>query len=834
MARPLAAPAAAGGMLARVTQADQLAAQAAQWQAAGRTDMAAQLYVAALEHDPSKFAIRMQLAECLVVLGQADHAAEHYLVVAQAYAARGHQQECLAICERILAIAPQAFVYMSVGPMVRRIGRAARPVCARAAEAHLAAGRQTDGLQILRLGAELDPHNPDVRRQLARIYLARHMKREAVEALLDAGNLLLQARRYDDYVQVAAQILALEPGELDTLRDLPRVYLELRRPHEAVHMLGQLTKASPGDIVGYELLAQAFALIGRLDKCLSVLERLVEQLGATGQADKADAILNHARYWRPTDMGFLRSLKRIVIPRPPPPAERSAVRPAPEGTVVLSIADLLVDEVSKRSPTPGQPGGVKLTEAEGTLTLRLDDLILDEMDQAAGRGVAPTKPPSGAPPPPPARRGTPPPVPKRAAAPASTGRPPAPPSREPPDLARRRLGAPQASALPVDSTVALEACDLIEAITGELERSALAGTDAPTRPERPEQPPLLASHDAWSPSHDDGVAATIALPRREAGAAHADDIDEAVTRPPASRAAAPGRSMSDLIYDDDEPDADGRRDDSRRARAPRDDDEPDAETLLHMKPLSLADIERALAKQAAAAAAAASPVAPPPVSLPTVPLPRLEHAQPPPMTAPPPMTSAPAKLDPSTAFDGDDDDGGPPTTAVVLPSAPRSGVIDDAQTVAKLTPLAAADIARAFSQHSPTRPPPPPVSDDAITLPPASRTPAAGPANALPPEPPLLFPPEPPLLLPPEPPPLLPPEPPLLLPPEPPLLLPPEPPLLPPEPPLLPPEPPLLPPLSARAHDVDEEDDDEEGTVTMAALRPEDLLRGLGGRPRGS
>ena len=111
-------------MLARVTQAEQLAAQAAQWQAAGRPDMAVQLYTAALDQDPSKFAIRMQLAECLAYLRQPEAAAEQYLMVAQAYAARGHGQECLAICERIINIAPQSFVYMSVGPMIRHVCRA--------------------------------------------------------------------------------------------------------------------------------------------------------------------------------------------------------------------------------------------------------------------------------------------------------------------------------------------------------------------------------------------------------------------------------------------------------------------------------------------------------------------------------------------------------------------------------------------------------------------------------------------------------------------------------------------------------------------------------------
>lgn len=384
-------------MLARMTQAEQLAAQAAQWQAAGRPDMAAQLYTASLDQDPSKFAIRMQLAECLAYLGQPEQASEQYLMVAQAYAARSRLQECMAICERILNIAPQAFVYMSVGPMIRRIGRHARPLCAKAAELHLNAGRQTDGLQILRLGAELDPHNPEVRRQLARIYQSRHMQREAVEALADAGGLLIQAKRYDEYIQVANQLLAIEPNDVGTLRDLPRVYLELGKPHEAVRTLGQLTKASPGDIVGYEILAQAFASIGRTDKAISVLERLVEELGATGQGDKADAILNHARYWRPTDLGFLRSLKRIEVPRPrPKPAATSSVpppQPAPEGTVMLSIADLIVDS---EAPPASEDSAVRLVEADGTLTLNLEELIIDETSSVVARPSAPPPPPEEA------------------------------------------------------------------------------------------------------------------------------------------------------------------------------------------------------------------------------------------------------------------------------------------------------------------------------------------------------------------------------------------------------------------------------------------------------
>lgn len=748
-----------------MTQAEQLVAQAAQWQAAGRADMAAQLYAAALEQDPSKFAIRMQLAECLVYVGQTDQAAEQYLMVAQAYAARGRQQECLALCDRILAVAPHAFVYMSVGPMVRRIGRHARPLCARAAEAHLAAGRQTDGLQMLRLGAELDPHNLDVRRQLARIYQARHMKREAVETLLDAGNLLLQAKRYDEYVQVAEQILALEPRDIDTLRDLPRVYLELRKPHEAVRMLGVLTKVSPGDIVGYEILAQAFALIGRNDKALSVLERLVEELGATGQADKADAILNHARYWRPTDVGFLRSLKRIEVPRPKPQAPAAAPprEAAPEGTVVLSIADLLVNE-SRRAPAPGQAGGVQLTEAEGTLTLRLDELMLDEMQQAAGHGVSPpTQPPVGRPPPPPSR-----------------GRKPPPPSpREPPPPSPRAV-QPKA-----DATISLDAADLIEALTGEIPRSSLGLGNAPTRPDHelddgtltheveagPETVALILPEDLPTVAPPGrGVAAedrpTVAPPGRFAAA------DELPTVAPPGRLAAPApadnRSISELIYDDDDGDGDVG---TTMSLSRRDDDEPDGPTLLHMKPITAEDIARAMAQRQAA-----QPVAPP------------SQPEPPAWSPPPPAMpeawSAPPRPIPEAA--SSIPDASTPDTSTMGSTSrpatqpqhdgPRGGMGDDAPTMARLTPLTAADIARALSQGSPTRPPPGAVNEDAVTVPPASRR-----AIDDDPEPP-----------------------------------------------------PLLPPMIATPPRERDEEEEEELTTTLEALRPEDLLRIPGRGPGGS
>ncbi|MEX1363817.1 MAG: tetratricopeptide repeat protein [Nannocystaceae bacterium] len=648
-----------------MTQAEQLAAQAAQWQAAGRPDMAVQLYTAALDQDPAKFQIRTQLADCLVHLQQPDTAAEQYLMVAQAYAARGRAAECIAVCERIIQVSPQSFVYMSVGPMIRRIGRHARPLCAKAAELHLSAGRQTDGLQMLRLGAELDPHNPEVRRQLARIYLARHMKREAVEALCDASNLLLQAKRHQDFVEVANQILELEPRDVNTLRELPRVYLELHKPHQAVRALGQLTKVSPGDIAGYEILAQAFALIGRTDKALGVLERLVEELGATGQADKADSILNHARYWRPSDTGFLRSLKRVEIPRPRPASTESPPPPSAEGTVVLSIADLMV-EPSRSAKNPGhEDSSVRLVEAEGTVTLDLDELMIDEMAQMASMGLRP-------PPPPPAAR------------------------------------ASSAPAEPVDATITLDGNALADALVG------------------------LETGGARRPDAVDEAAATVPP------ASEPSPPDLVGSPKSASHLTANPNSISALVYDDD-------------------DDDAEPATLLHMKALTAEDIARAQRAQATEPAppAALDLDAPTlaPGTAPSRPAVDLDA----PTVAPPGRVrpaADPQRLDephattlgPADGFERDID--GP----TLGPSGPDStfGGGEDGPTHARLSPLTAADIARALSKGGPQTPahvpspsqppsPQPPsmvaVGDDDETRPP----PGSAPARAAEPEqPPLL------------------------------------------------------------------------------------------------
>lgn len=357
--------------------------RAARWVAAGRPDQAAHLYAAALDLQPGDTRTRMMLADCLVRSHQPTNAAGHYLQVALDYAARRRDRETMAICYQVLHLDPRRFAYMTVAPMLRKIGRLACPLCTRAADAHFAAGRINDGIELMRLSTELDARNPDAHYRLAQLLSNQHMTRDAVVHLAEAGRLLLHAGNNARYVEIAEHLLRLDSGHLETLRELPRVYLRIGEPQRAVVKLSDLMRISPGDTTGFEILAQAFTVIGRTSTALSILQRLVDELSSTDRRDHAEAILERARRWRLDDPGFERAVVQLRRVRPPtPPRPHAASRPTTdEGTVVLRITDLM-DAETRPTPEPDERDAegivdlsdfVEITDAENTVVLRLQD-----------------------------------------------------------------------------------------------------------------------------------------------------------------------------------------------------------------------------------------------------------------------------------------------------------------------------------------------------------------------------------------------------------------------------------------------------------------------------
>ncbi len=377
--------------IARQRHAADYRTQGVQWASAGRPDHAAHLFAAALDLQPTDTRTRMMLADCCVRCNQPGNAAEHYLQVGLDYTRARRIPEAVAICHQVLHLDPARFVYVAVADMLRRMGRQARPLCARAAELHLGQGRVADALNLLRLGAELDARNPQVHRHLATLFLGQHMHRDAQVHLLEASRLLLAAGNNAEYIEVAEQLLRYDPRNLETLRELPRVYLRVGEPQRAVHKLSDLMRVSPGDTIGFEILAHAFAVIGRTRTSLSILERLLGELTGTGRRAEAKAIIDRARVWRLEDVEFCRAtvaLRRTLTSPPPPP--KTSRRPPPprpttaEGTVVLNIADLMAAESEE---IVDLSEAVEFNGDEGSMVLRLQDFSI------VGPAPAPTPPP---------------------------------------------------------------------------------------------------------------------------------------------------------------------------------------------------------------------------------------------------------------------------------------------------------------------------------------------------------------------------------------------------------------------------------------------------------
>jgi len=331
--------------------AAELCVQAARWAAAGHPHNAAHLYAAALDIEPGDTRARLALADCWVRCNQPANAAEHYLRIAIDYTHARRIREAIAIGHQVLHLDPRQFVYVAVAEMLGQMGHHGRPLCARAAEAHLAQGRTVDGLDMLRLGTELDGRDPQAHRRLAQLFLSQHRVRDALVHLAQAGRLLLAAGNNGEYIQVAELLLHHDPSHLETLRQLPRVYLRVGEPQRAVARLSDLMRVSPGDTIGFEILAHAFATIGRTQTSLSILERLVTELSATQQRPVAEAIIDRATVWRLHDPDFGRAAVALLdarpapAPMPAPVAAPVAARPTTsEGTVVLDISDLMPSE----------------------------------------------------------------------------------------------------------------------------------------------------------------------------------------------------------------------------------------------------------------------------------------------------------------------------------------------------------------------------------------------------------------------------------------------------------------------------------------------------------
>jgi tetratricopeptide (TPR) repeat protein len=318
-------------------------------------------------HETSGVRHSLQLADYLIQCGDRARAAEIYIRLAAAYAERRRTPEAAAICHRVLHVDASQFIDVAVASTLRHLGRAGVPICAQAAELHRQAGRHGDAVRLLALAVELDPADALAPVRVAEALLEQHDYRGAVAALTDAGARLLRDGNNADYLAVAEQILAIDPRHVPTLRELARTHVRIGEPHRAVDLLARLMKVQAEDPAGYEILAQAFATIGRMPKSLSILTRLVHDLRRAGNEPAAQQMLDRARWWS-ADEGFQGGVGAL---REPSRLRLAATQaPAREATVMLSIADITIEEER---------------DLEGTLVLALDDIAFVQASRRNAR-----------------------------------------------------------------------------------------------------------------------------------------------------------------------------------------------------------------------------------------------------------------------------------------------------------------------------------------------------------------------------------------------------------------------------------------------------------------
>ncbi len=325
---------------------------------------------------------RLVLADQLTRDGDLTQAASVYAQVAESYASAGRAQESIAIATRSQQLGPAWFTIKTVGRVLEQLETAGVPVCTRAAEAHWRAGRVTEALQFYYQATQLDPNDAPALIRLAQAYEHQTLYKEATATFVVASRRLLEQGETTDFIAVAEQILRIDGGHAGTLRELAKAYLHVGEPRRAVAKLTALMQVVPEDPAGYEILAQAFACIGKDDVALSVLARLSDDLRQQALDDDAADLLWRASRWLPDNLGFQRKVAALANNEVPTRVTDDEEDDAGNKSTREGVMTLGPEDMSQLDEDSGV-----YRDREGTNMLSLEDIaVLDDLMNTGLRG----------------------------------------------------------------------------------------------------------------------------------------------------------------------------------------------------------------------------------------------------------------------------------------------------------------------------------------------------------------------------------------------------------------------------------------------------------------
>ena len=229
--------------------------------AQGKIAQAVQEYAKVVEREPNDYTAVNMLGDLYARLKRGEEAVAHFLRVAEHYREQGFTLKAVAMYKKILRQGLSvpgvgrklAVLYEQQGLYVE-----AREQYLQIAEESARAGQTRDSLEALRRIADFDPRNVDIRLRLAAGCAAENMAREASDAYVEAGELLLargEARKALDCYKGAHEI---NPASHAVLRGLVAACAALGEAEEAAHVLERAVAEQPGDLELRAMLARAY------------------------------------------------------------------------------------------------------------------------------------------------------------------------------------------------------------------------------------------------------------------------------------------------------------------------------------------------------------------------------------------------------------------------------------------------------------------------------------------------------------------------------------------------------------------------------------------------
>lgn len=215
----------------------------------GKVPQAIGEYQGILKYEPRDQITLMTIGDLYVRQGDTFQALEYFERLAQVFLSDGFVTKAIAIYKKIAKLAPEetkpleklAELYVQQGVMSE-----ARPLYLQLAEVHLKAGRQSQGVALLKKLLDVEPDNLRLQVRLADLYHAMGQDKDAVQAYIAAAERVLGRGDHAESEKLADKALKLSPQDQPALAVKARALAAAGRRTEAAELLEKMPGLESG------------------------------------------------------------------------------------------------------------------------------------------------------------------------------------------------------------------------------------------------------------------------------------------------------------------------------------------------------------------------------------------------------------------------------------------------------------------------------------------------------------------------------------------------------------------------------------------------------------